>query len=229
MAETPDIKGTADVPKNRENVPLALPSVFRFILRQLELVGYSLLINGLAAALAILFYATPSALGSLESFAKSLLSGTGLENNLGVVVFGVFASFAAIVNAIGPIHIAHDRAIRFLHNIELSKQLSREIALATYASDRPERKQWAYDIAKRYRPKRRVGKVALGIMLILMVATMITPWLLVLRELHWMRTEIIIVTALLAPIIFGHASEVTAMIWPGKVGFRLGEGRVTTT
>jgi len=208
---------SADVPKNRENVPLQLPSVSRFIFRQLVIVVYTFLLNAALAALCWTFvqydWARPSQL--LQLFPGTHVGGSN------IILFGTIAAIAALSNSVGPIHVAHDSAIRFLHNIELCKQLSREIALANYASDRTKRKQWADDIRKSYRPKRRAGKTALIFLFFVTATVVIVPWAVALQATHGLAATLVVV-ALLTPVIVGDAIETIAMVWPGKRGFLLG-------
>jgi hypothetical protein len=212
-----------DVPVQRNGVPLALPGVARFWGRQLRLVAFSLTLNGVAAGLAAMLSTNADAIESFRALVRWLVSGPALQNNPTVAIFGGIAALAAVFNSIGPIHSAHDAAIRFLHNIELCKQLSREIARANYAEDRPARKEWADNIRVSYRPKRRIGKIVLFLVMIFMVSTIAGPWLFALHYLRWIRIEVGFAAAMFAPLIFGHLIEITSMIWPGNEGFRLGE------
>ncbi len=228
MASTNSNPGNDVVPLKRGDVQLTLPTWPRFLGHQFLFVFYSLVLNGLGAALTFWFCSTPSAAEPFRPIARWLLSGPALENNASIALFVAFAlaSLAAVANAIGPLHSAHDAAVKYFHDIELCKKLSSEIVNANYAQDKPIKKAWAVNTNKSCPQKRKNGKRSLFFATMFMIATIIGPWLWIIHELHWSRFEIIIVIVLLAPLIFWHTVEVLEMIWPGKNAFLLGEGEL---
>ena len=203
----------------------ALPPLNSFIGKLLMLLCYSLALNTITAFSAFKLCGNDAALGVFRVFAKWFAAVPVLEQNPAAAMFGICVAIASLSFAIGPVHLLHDRAIKYLHDIELCKRLSLFITGVDFAIEHHGPRSWAQHVSERYRTNRIAGKIALGLLFIGMAFTIVEPWTLVLHALHWPSVEILIAVVLLAPSTISYGYEVFRMIWPGTNGFRLGEIR----
>jgi hypothetical protein len=224
LAASPPDDASADTSVGGIDLP-ALPPLSSFIGKLLLLVCYSLALNMIAAFSAFKLCGSDAALGVFRAFAKWLALVPVLEQNPAAAMFGVCVAIASLSFAIGPVHSLHDRAIKYLHDIELCKRLSLFITGVDFAIEHHGPRSWAQHVSERYRTNRIAGKAFLGLLFIVMAFTIVEPWWLVLRALNWPSVEILIAVVLLAPSTISYGYEVFRMIWPGKNGFRLGEIR----